>query len=262
VLAGCSTKPPPTICVAQRRGAGPSAPRFDTRCVAGASTPRRSPIAPYDDLEEERGMQTETAQILPGAAMNGTTSGRPTGPQSTMRAIVHERYGRPHVLEQREVDKPPLNAPAREGSARVEAVQSFVRGSGGRVGGCSHRPPDPTRSRERPAGAEGPDQRRLGRRRHLRRADRECARGRGNGRLQHRERGAGASSGSRPRRRLHPGGLHEAWTAPRPDAGHRRQPLLPRLPARPDSGGGVRPDRRTDDGIAGSDPCLTLPERS
>ena len=65
---------------------------------------------------------------------------------------------------------------------------------------------------EGPARAEGADQRGVGRRRHVRRADRQGVRRRGDRRVQHEEPGAGPLDRRRPRHRLHPGGLHE--TAP------------------------------------------------
>ena len=57
-------------------------------------------------------------------------------------------------------------------------------------------------------GPEGPDQRRVGRRGHVRRADRQGLRRRGDRRVQHEERGPGPLDRRRPRHRLHPGGLH------------------------------------------------------
>ena len=58
-------------------------------------------------------------------------------------------------------------------------------------------------------GPEGPDQRRVGRRGHVRRADRQGLRCRGDRRDQHEERGPGPLDRRRPRHRLHPRGLHE-----------------------------------------------------
>ena len=61
-----------------------------------------------------------------------------------------------------------------------------------------------------PARAEGPDQRRVRRCRHLRGPDRQGVRRRGDRRLQHGQCRAGAIARRRPRRRLHAGGLHAA----------------------------------------------------
>ena len=178
-----------------------------------------------------------------------------TRPGKTMKAIVHERYGMPDVLELRDVDMPAIEdhqvllrvhassvnpvewygvtgpffarlfggglrkpksttvgrrrrgrveavgkdvtefQPGDEvfgtcgwrlgrvrarprGSPRAEAGQRVVRGSGGRPDRGDHRPPGAARQGRRSARAEGADQRRVRRRRHLRRADREGARAR------------------------------------------------------------------------------------
>ena len=47
----------------------------------------------------------------------------------------------------------------------------------------------------------------------------------------------------RPRRRLHPGGLHAAQRAPRPDDRHRRQPAVQEVQARADTQGDSRGGR-------------------
>ena len=70
------------------------------------------------------------------------------------------------------------------------------------------RPPAPSRRRQGPARAEGPDQRGVRRRRHVRRADRQGVRRRGDRRVQHEEPGDGPLDRCRPRHRLHPRGLH------------------------------------------------------
>ena len=72
-----------------------------------------------------------------------------------------------------------------------------------------HRAAGPARPRKGQAGAEGPDQRRVRRRRDVRRADREVDRRARDGRLQHEERRDGPVDRRRPGRRLHEGGLHE-----------------------------------------------------
>ena len=140
---------------------------------------------------------------------------------------------------------PSTRSPARD--ARAEAGQRFVRGSGRRSRCGDHRPPGAARQGRGPARAEGSDQRRVRRCRHLRRAAREGVRRGRDRRLQHAERGAGPIARRRPRRRLHAGGLHEARRASRPDARHRRQPLVPGVQTRIDSRGDRRAGRRTDD---------------
>ena len=57
------------------------------------------------------------------------------------------------------------------------------------------------------AGTDGADHRRVGRRRHVRRADRQGLRRRGHRRLQHEEGRPGPLARRRPRHRLHPRGL-------------------------------------------------------
>ena len=69
-------------------------------------------------------------------------------------------------------------------------------------------------------GAQGPDQWGIWRRGHVRRADRQGVRCRGDRRVQHQEPGAGPLDRGRPRHRLHQGGFQEGWTALRP---HPRQ---------------------------------------
>ena len=240
-----------------------------------------------------------------------------------MKAILHQRYGRPDVLELRDVDKPTIGdeqvlvrvhassvnpvewygvsgpyfarigngmrrpkdqtvgadlagtveavgrdvkaAPTgrrgvrrlgrvvgrvhdrARGPAREEALEPVVRGSGGSARGRGHGAPGAARQGSGAAGAEGARQRRLGRRRHVRGPARQAVRRRGDRRLQHRKRGAGPVAGRGPCGRLHERGLHEARRAARPDARHRRQPLVPRLQKGADPGGDRRPDRRPHD---------------
>ena len=129
------------------------------------------------------------------------------------------------------------------GSPRAEAGQRVVRGSGGRPGRGDHSAPGAARQGQRPARAEGADQRRVRRRRHLRRPARQGARSGRDRRLQHGERGSGSVARRRPRRRLHQGGLHAARRASRPDARHRREPPVQAVQARADTQGDCRGHR-------------------
>src|SRR5215218_933362 len=102
--------------------------------------------------------------------------------------------------------------------------------------------------RTRPTGAAGPGHRRLGRRRQLRRAARQVARGGGHRRVQRRQRRPGPLARRRPRHRLHPGGLRLGRPALRPHLPAGRDPLAVGLPARPhlqgDAAGQQRRRRR------------------
>ena len=109
------------------------------------------------------------------------------------------------------------------GSARAEAGQRVVRGSGGCAHRGAHGPPGAARPRPAAAGTEGADQRRIRRRRDVRRADRQGPRRRRDGRVLAAQRRAGARARCRPRRRLHAGGLHEARHASRRPDRHRGQ---------------------------------------
>ena len=64
----------------------------------------------------------------------------------------------------------------RETRDRAKAGEPDVRAGGGRAGGGAHRAAGSSRQGAAPAGAEGPDQRRVGRRGHVRRADRQGVR--------------------------------------------------------------------------------------
>ncbi len=79
--------------------------------------------------------------------------------------------------------------------------------------GRPHRPPGPPRPGRRPPRPAGPDQRRVGRHRHLRGADRQGVRRRGDRRVQPQERGPGPLARRRPGHRLHPAGLHPGAAA-------------------------------------------------
>ena len=67
------------------------------------------------------------------------------------------------------------------------------------------------------AGPKGPDQRRVGRRGHVRRANRQASRGACDRRLQREERGAGPIARRRPRHRLHERRFHQERAALRRD---------------------------------------------
>ena len=115
-------------------------------------------------------------------------------------------------------------APAREARlvrkpANVSFEEAAVRADRGH-----HRPPGSARQGARPARAEGADQRRVGRRRHVRGPDREGAGSRRDCRVQHEERRARPFAGSGPRRRLHAGGLHAERRASRAHARRLREP--------------------------------------
>ena len=112
----------------------------------------------------------------------------------------------------------------------------------GRVG--DDRAAAPARPGERQGGAEGPDQRRGGRRRDVRRADRQGVRRRGDRRVQHRERGHGPLDRRRPRHRLHAGGLHQGRPALRLHPRQRGEPLDGRHPTCPHVDGHAAIERR------------------
>ena len=113
-------------------------------------------------------------------------------------------------------------AAAREVRLVSEAGRRVVRGGRSRAHSGAHRPPGSARSRPGAARPEGADQRRIRRRRHVRRADREGARCRRDGRVLAAQCRAGASARCRPCRRLLAGGLHEARRASRRPDRHRR----------------------------------------
>jgi hypothetical protein len=109
---------------------------------------------------------------------------------------------RPRVSTSISNDQPPTGGrPAALRAAR-----------GWRHGAAATRPPrarDPrVRDLAGPARTTRPGQRGLRWRGHVRRPDREVARRGGDRRVQHQKRGPGPLTRRRPRRRLHPGGLH------------------------------------------------------
>ena len=104
-----------------------------------------------------------------------------------------------------------------------------------------------SRSREGAAGAEGVDQRCVGRRRHVRRADREVVRSERDRRLQHEERRPGPIDRRGPGHRLHQGGLHPNRAALRRDARPGREPFVIGLQACADPPGHLRRGRRVED---------------
>jgi hypothetical protein len=97
-------------------------------------------------------------------------------------------------------------------------------------GCCTHsgiyRIAGPSRQGKDSAGTQGLGQRRIGRHRHIRRADRQVIRRRDNRRMQHEERRHGPIHRRRSGHRLHPGRLHQKRTTLRPDLRRRRKPLI------------------------------------
>ena len=97
-----------------------------------------------------------------------------------------------------------VRAASREVRLVTQAGQPVLRGSGRRPDRRDHRPAGRCATRGRSARAEGADQRRVRRRRHLRRADREGVRRGRDRRVQHEERRAGPVARRRPRRSTTP----------------------------------------------------------
>ena len=102
--------------------------------------------------------------------------------------------------------------------------------------------------RHGPARRQGPDRRRLGQRRAVRRPDRQVVWRRGDRRVQHGQGRFRALARRGPRARLHRGGLHQDRGALRLDPRHRLPPLDPEGPARAATERHVRHARR--DGLA------------
>ena len=90
------------------------------------------------------------------------------------------------------------------GQARPQAGQPFLRAGGGRRRLGAHCAAEPARRRPRPAGTPRAGDRRVRRRRHLRRPDRESLRRRSHRCVQHRQDRPRAVDRRRPRHRLHP----------------------------------------------------------
>src|SRR5262245_8532819 len=92
-------------------------------------------------MKGDRSMETQTVRKLTEIA--------PTSQKSTMRSVVHEEYGRPHVLELRDVDKPAIEDDqvlVRVHASSVNPVEWYgVTGPiFARVGSGLRRPKDPT----------------------------------------------------------------------------------------------------------------------
>ena len=140
----------------------------------------------------------------------------------------------------------PSTSAVKADRAIVKKPEGDLRaGRSGRHGG-DHRAAGAPRQGRSPARPARADQRRLGRRRHLRGADREGARRRGDGgvqRAQCRDR-AVARSGSRDRLRSR--GLHEAERALRPRLRHRRDAFVLRAQTRARAGRNRRRGRRAE----------------
>ena len=137
-------------------------------------------------------------------------------------------------------------ARARADKLAPKPANLTLRAGRGRPGLRPHRAAGRARPRTRAAGTEGADHRRVGRRRDLRRADRQGVRRRGHRRVQHGEGGPGPLARRRPRHRLHARGLRRRGSALRRDPRHRRQPLAVAAPARPHPQGDARDHRRRD----------------
>ena len=114
----------------------------------------------------------------------------------------------------------------------LKPAEPDTRAGGGRARRGAHRAAGSSRQGTSAGRAEGPDQRRLGRRRHVRRADRQGTRSGGDRRVQHEERRPRALDRRRSRHRLHAGGLHAERRAIRPDARHRGQQVVVGVQAR------------------------------
>ncbi len=123
---------------------------------------------------------------------------------------------------------------------RGEAGEHHLRGGGGRAGGGDHGPSGPSGQGAAAGRPASPDQRRVGRRRHVRGPDREGARCGGHGGVQHAERRAGSLARRRPCRRLHARGLHPQRPALRPAPRRRRQQVVVAAQACADTGSNRR----------------------
>ena len=114
----------------------------------------------------------------------------------------------------------------------AQACQRDFRAGGLSCCCCTYGAAGPARPWRHRAGTESPDQRRIGRRRHVRRTDRQALRRRSHRRVQHAERRAGSLARRRPRGRLHPGRLRREQRALRHHPGQRRQSLALRSASR------------------------------
>ena len=143
-------------------------------------------------------------------------------------------------------------AVAEAGTARPQAREPHLRAGGGGPRLGAHRAAGRARPGQGAAGAAGADHRRLGRRRHVRRADRQGLRRRGDRRRQHRQDRPRPLARRRPRRRLHARGLRRRRPPLRRDHRHRRQqpPVAP-APG-PHAARHARHRRRRDRRTAGS----------
>ena len=117
---------------------------------------------------------------------------------------------------------------SRDPRRRAEARQRDFRAGGLSRRCCTHGAAGPARPRRHQARTESPDQRRVGRRGHVRRADRQALRRRSHRRLQHAQRRAGALARRRSRDRLHAAGLRGGCGALRHHPRQRRESLAVR----------------------------------
>ena len=134
------------------------------------------------------------------------------------------------------------------GEACAPAGEPHRRAGGRRARLSPDRPAGCPRPRACARRAEGPGHRRIGRRRDVRRADRQGLRCRSHRRVQHREDGPGPVRRRGPRDRLHARRHRRRSPALRRDHRHRREPPAPAASRRPypprDAGHRRRRDRR------------------
>ena len=118
-----------------------------------------------------------------------------------------------------------IRSRTREPRGRTETRQHDLRA--GRVGRsrCNHGTARASRQGRHQTRPEGADQRRVGWRGNVRRADREALRRGSYRRVQHSQRRAGALARRRPRDRLHQGRLRQGRRSLRHHPGQRRQSL-------------------------------------
>ena len=123
----------------------------------------------------------------------------------------------------------------------AQAGRALLRAGGGRAPGRLHGPAGPARPRPDRTRAAGARRRRLRRRRHVRRADRQGARCARDRRLQHRRSRSGPLARRRRGARLHARGRVRAL---RPRAAGRRDAVTPRVAACAHPEGRARGDQR------------------